>query len=208
MIDRMAQLEAMPNAAAEQEPVRLRMRPVVDLNDNQFFDFCQLNRDLRIERTANGEILIMPPTGYGTGRRNAGITAQLHNWAEMDGSGEATDSSCGFRLPNGATRAPDAAWILKSRLAALSGIDRERFLPLCPDFVIELRSSSDRLADLQLKMKEYMASGARLGWLIDPFARRVIVYRPGAEPQRLDNPLTVSADPELPGFALDLRKIW
>ena len=189
-------------------PLVIRMQPDVRMTDDQFFDFCQINRDLRIERTAEGEILVMPPAGFQSGRRNAEITAQLTEWARTDARGVVTDSSGGYTLPNHATRAPDAAWTLASRLASISEEQQEKFLPLCPDFVIELRSRSDRLPDLQAKMEEYSANGARLGWLIEPYQRQVYVYRPGAVVQCLENPETISGDPELPGFVLDLRKVW
>ena len=150
----------------------------------------------------------MPPTGGDTGSRNAEITMQLRLWAKRDGSGVAYDSSTGFRLPNTAVHAPDAAWMLRSRLARLSVEERRRFIPACPDFVLELRSPSDRLQDVQDKMAEYLANGARLGWLIDPDPRHVYVYRPDAPVERLENPETLSGDPVLPGFVLDLREIW
>jgi Uma2 family endonuclease len=144
-------------------PLVLRTRPALDLSEDQFFEFCQLNRDLRIERTAEGEWLIMPPTGGDTGDRNAEITMQLRVWVKRDGTGRTYDSSTGFRLPNGATRSPDASWLSNERLAQFSEQQRERFLPTCPDFVLELWSRSDRLADVQDKMAEYLANGARLG---------------------------------------------
>ena len=134
--------------------------------------------------------------------------AALLAWADQDGTGVATDSSTGFDLPNGATRSPDAAWIKRSRLAALTEEQKSKFLPLGPDFVIELRSSSDKLKTLQAKMQEYIDNGAQLGWLLDPFDRRVYVYRPGVVMECLENPATISGDPELPGFSLELAKIW
>lgn len=189
-------------------PLVLHTRPALDLSEDQFFELCQLNRDLRLERTAEGEWLIMPPTGGDTGNRNANINWQLFSWAQQDGTGLAYDSSTGFRLPNGAVRSPDAAWLPKERLAQFSEHQRERFLPACPDFVLELWSPSDRLPDLQAKMAEYLANGSRLGWLLYPPERRVWVYRPGAPVERLDQPESVSGEPVLPGFALDLREIW
>jgi Uma2 family endonuclease len=189
-------------------PLVLQTRPAFDLTEDQFFEFCQLNRDLLIERTAEGEWLIMTPVGCDTGDREAEITMQFRQWAKRDGTGTAFSPSTGFRLPNGAMRSPDAAWIPNSRLAQFSSAQRQRFLPACPDFVLELRSPSDRLADLQAKMAEYIANGARLGWLLDPEPRHVYVYRPNAEVERLDNPEELSGDPVLPGFVLDLREIW
>ena len=192
----------------ESPPLVLHLRPAIELSDEQFFQFCQLNQDLRIERTAEGDVEIMPPAGWESGHRNAGITAQLWTWALRDGTGIVTDSSGGFTLPNGAVRAPDAAWVRKARLQGLTEEQKERFLPLCPDFAIELRSPSDRLRAVQVKMREYIANGATLGWLIDTPNRRVYVYRPDAEVERLDDPTTLSGDPELPGFVLDLQLVW
>jgi Uma2 family endonuclease len=180
----------------------------VRLTAGQFRELCQLNRDWRFERTAEGAIVIMPPTGGATGARNAEIAAQLRQWAKADGTGVSFDSSTGFELPSGATRSPDAAWVRRARLAALSERDKDDFVPLCPDFVIELRSRSDRVTDLIAKMAEYAANGAALGWLIDPIERRVHVFRPGQPPERLDEPSDLSAEPALPGFHLDLRDIW
>jgi Uma2 family endonuclease len=181
---------------------------VVKMNDDQFFDFCQANGELRIERTADGDILIMSPAGWSSGRRNAIITARLVNWAERDGTGAVFDSSTCFRLPNGATRSPDAAWVLKSRLKRLSKAEQDKFLPLCPDFAIELKSPTDRLADLRNKMQEYVDNGARLGWLLNPEALQVLVYRPGTAVEVLDHPEAVSAGPELAGSVLQLKGIW
>ena len=181
---------------------------VVEMNDDQFFDFCQVNRELRIERTADGDILIMSPTGSRSGSRNAKITMRLGIWAERNGTGVVFDCNTGFRLPNGATRSPDAGWILKSRLERFSIAEREKFLPLCPDFVIELKSPTDRLEELKNKLREYLDNGARLGWLLNPEARQVLVYRPARAVEVLDHLEAVSGDPELPGFVLDLKEIW
>lgn len=189
-------------------PVVLQMSPIVDLDDEQFFAFCQLNRDWRIERTAEGELVVMPPTGWQTGNYNIRVSAALLAWADQDGSGVATDSSTGFDLPNGATRSPDAAWVKRTRLATLTNEQKAKFLPLCPDFVIELRSPSDNLKTLQDKVQEYIDNGAQLGWLIDPVDRRVYVYRSGIMAECLENPATIIGDPELPGFVLDLAGIW
>lgn len=189
-------------------PVVLQMSPIVDLDDEQFFAFCQLNRDWRIERTAEGELVVMPPTGWKTGNYNIRVSAALLAWADQDGSGVATDSSTGFDLPNGATRSPDAAWVKRTRLATLTNEQKAKFLPLCPDFVIELRSPSDNLKTLQDKVQEYIDNGAQLGWLIDPVDRRVYVYRSGIMAECLENPATIIGDPELPGFVLDLAGIW
>lgn len=189
-------------------PLVLRTRPAVEMNDAQFFAFCRQNSDLRIERTAKGDIVIMPPTAGDTGNRNFKLAAQFGRWVEQDGSGEGFDSSTGFVLPNGATRSPDLAWALRSRLATLSPDQKQGFLPLCPDFVLELRSSSDGLSAAQEKMREYQENGARLGWLLDPASRRVHVYRPRAPVETHDDPATLSGDPELPGFVLDVHSLF
>jgi Uma2 family endonuclease len=195
-------------SAVELPPLVLHLRPAIEMTAEQFFEFCQLNRDVRIERTAEGDLIVMPPTCAKTGARNAEITSQLQLWAKRDRSGVAFDSSTGFTLPNGATRSPDAAWVKRTRLARLTPEQREKFLPLCPDFVIELRSPSDPLRLVQSKMREYTANGARLGWLIDPLERHVYLYRPRTAVRRLDRPAHLSADPVLPGFVLDLSPIW
>jgi Uma2 family endonuclease len=189
-------------------PLIIHLEPVLHMTEDEFFEFCQINRNLRIERTAQGELIVMPPAGGETGRRNAEITIQLGLWARQDGAGTTFDSSTGFQLPNGAVRSPDAAWVKHARLNALSPEQREKFLPLCPDFVIELRSPTDRLSAVEEKMREYMDTGAQLGWLIDPAQRRVYIYRPQAPVQTMENPEAVSGDPILPGFALDLREVW
>lgn len=189
-------------------PLILRLRPVLDLSDDQLLALCAINQELWIERNAQGELLIMPPASGGSGKRNAEITCQVTSWAKGDGTGTAFDSSTGFRLANGAMRAPDAAWVLNARLATLPSDAWDQFLPLCPDFVVELRSPSDRLRDLQAKMDEWIANGARLGWLVDPKPRHLYIYRLGVPAERLDAPDTVAGDPVLPGFVLDLRPIW
>ena len=199
--------EPLPRAS-ELGALLLHLRPVVNLTKEQFFQLCQLNRDLRLERTAEGDILVMPPTGARTGARGARLTVQVGIWAERDGSGIAFDSSTGFELPNGAMRSPDVAWVCRTRLATVTPAQREKFLPLCPDFVVELLSPSDTLRITQEKMNEYRANGAQLGWLIDAGARRVYVYRPGAPVECLDGPTQLSGDPVLPGFVLNLAPIW
>jgi Uma2 family endonuclease len=188
--------------------VTLRIRPAIELTDDEFFALCQLNRDLRFERTSQGDIIIMPPTGAATGNRNADITRQLGNWAKRDGTGAVFDSSTGFKLPNGADRSLDAAWIPRSRLATVTAEQEEKFLPLCPAFVVELLSPSDSLTVVQAKMAEYIENGAQLGWLIDPEMRQIHVYHPREAVVVLENVVEIAADPELPGFVLDLHEIW
>ena len=196
--------------AAEVEPFVIKFRPLTDMTDEQFAAFCALNDVLRIERSAEGEIILMPPAHSNTGTRNADLNADLTIWARTDGTGRYFDSSAGFKLPNGALRSPDASWILNSRLDALTSDERSGFFSICPDFVIELRSISDSLTDLRTKMEEYMNNGARLGWLIDPLSgpNQVYIYRPQTDAEILDDPETVSAEPELRGFTLNLNRIW
>lgn len=188
--------------------LELQMFPAIDMSREQFFQFCQLNSDLRIERNAEGSITVMTPAGGETGARGLFLSAALYRWAEEDGTGVAFDSSTGFDLPNGAMRAPDAAWVPRNRLARLSPEEKERFLPLCPDFLIELLSPSDSRAAARRKMEEYRANGARLGWLIDPARRQVAIYRADGSLEQLTGPDIVSGETVLPGFSLDLAAIW
>lgn len=192
----------------ENSPIVLHLQPIINLTDEEFFEFCQINRDLRIERTATGELLIMPPTGSETGNRNAKLIVQLGVWAERDGTGIYFDSSTGFKLPNGAERSPDAAWVKLERWNALSSQQQRKFAPICPEFVVELRSPSDQLKPLQEKMQEYLENGTLLGWLIDRKNRQVYIYRPGVAVECSDNPDSLSGESVLPGFVLDLSKIW
>ncbi|HMD98280.1 MAG TPA: Uma2 family endonuclease [Terriglobia bacterium] len=195
--------------SVETAPLVVKMpSSVVEMNDEQFFDFCQVNRELQIERTAEGDVLIMAPAGSESSQSEIEVAVQLAMWAKRDRRGVVFGSSAGFTLPDHAVRSPDASWVLKSRLKGFSREVRRKFLPLCPDFVIELKSPSDRLARLKNKMAEYIANGARLGWLIDPDACQVFVYRPGRAAEALDRPESVSGEPELPGFVLDLKGIW
>ena len=184
--------------------VPIKLAPLVELDDEQLYEFCQLNRDLRIERDAHGVLVLMAPAGGGSSARNLELCRQLANWAAQDGSGIAFDSSAGFILPNGALRSPDAAWVRRARWDALAPAEREKFVPLCPDFVIELRSPSDRLPPPQRRLREFMRNGAQLGWLIDPGRRSVHIYRPAEPVQTVLSPERLSADPVLSGFVLDL----
>ncbi len=200
------QAETVSNGAW---PLALNFRPAINMTDDEFFTFCQINGDLHIERDANGKILFMAPAGGGSSSRNGSLSGQIYIWARADATGKVFDSSGGFILPNSAQRAPDASWVLKTRLEPLSAEQKEKFLPLCPDFVAEIRSPSDALAPLQAKMEEYRQNGARLGWLIDPQNRQVHVYREGqTSVEILDAPVTVSGETVLPGFVLQLADIW
>ncbi|AFZ34395.1 protein of unknown function DUF820 [Stanieria cyanosphaera PCC 7437] len=180
----------------------------IELTDEQFYQLCLNNRDLRFERNANGDLLIMSPTGGETGNRNAGITAQLWVWNERDKLGKVFDSSTGFKLPNGADRSPDASWIPLVKWNSLTSEQKQKFLPVCPDFVIELLSPSDKLAKIQEKMQEYLDNGTRLGWLINRRDQQVEIYRQGKEVERLDFPSSLSGEDVLSGFMLDLESIW
>ena len=192
-------------------PIVLRLAPIVQLTDCQLEMLSSLNDTLRIEKNAEGALEILPPANITTGNQNAGITARVTIWAEEDGTGVAFDSNAGFTLPNGAVRSPDASWVLQSRLAELTDEEKKRgFAHISPDFVIELRSSSDTLAGIQRKMAEYMENGVRLGWLIDPLDPlcRVYVYRPDKSVEILEGPESLSGEPELPGFTLNLQPVW
>ncbi|MGG6266488.1 Uma2 family endonuclease [Leptolyngbya sp. AN03gr2] len=178
------------------------------MSDQQFYELCRVNPDLRIERNASGEIIVLPPAFADAGNRNGRVSGQLFIWSEADGTGEAFDSSSGFTLPNGAIRSPDAAWILFERWNALTPEQQASFAPIVPDFVVELRSSSDTLTSLKEKMEEYIANGVRLGLLIDRKNRQVHIYRLDRDSEILDNPESVNCDPELPMFALKMAKIW
>ena len=179
----------------------------IDLTDEQFFDVCQRNRDYRFERTKSGELVIMSPTGSETGNSNGKLTQRLFNWTDTNDLGIAFDSSTGFKLPNGGDRSPDVSWVKRERWEALTPEQKKKFAPICPDFVVELRSETDALNELQLKMKEYIDNGARLGWLIDRKNKRVEIYRPQQEVEVLQSPTHLSGEDVLPGFILDLKDI-
>jgi len=188
------------------DAITFNLSPTIELTDEQFFQLCRNNQDLRIERTAQGELIIMPPTGWGSGSRNTKLTQRLGNWTEADGTGIAFDSSTGYKLPNGANRSPDASWISRERLEALNP-DPTRFMPMAPDFAVELRSATDSLRVTQQKMQEYIACGVRLAWLIDPQNQQVEIYRQGQDVEVLRSPTSLSGEDVLPGFVLDLTGI-
>ncbi|MDZ8034187.1 Uma2 family endonuclease [Nostoc sp. DedSLP04] len=194
--------------AIEIIPMVLQLQPAIALTDDQFYEFCQLNPDFRIERNPAGELVIMPPTGSETDERNFNLVGQLWVWTKQDGTGLGFGSSGGFTLPNGAVRSPDAAWIKRDRWEAIPPELRKKFAPICPEFVIELRSETDNLRILQDKMQEYIDNGTQLGWLIDRKQRRVFIYRPNIAVEQLDNPKTLNGEPLLAGFVLDLSQIW
>jgi len=187
--------------------VAFRLDSLMELTDEVFLKLCQANPDVKFESTAQGELIVVPPTGGETGNRNVRLTQQLGIWSDADGTGLVFDSSTLFILPNKARRSPDAAWILLERWDALTPEERETFPPICPDFVVELRSPSDSLRAVQDKMQEYMDNGVRLGWLINPKGQQVEIYRQGHEKDVLQAPTSLSGEQVLPGFVLDLKGI-
>ena len=188
--------------------ITLNLDPIIHFTDEQFYQLCQTNRDVRFERTAEGELIVMPPTGGETGKRNGDIFGELWAWNKQQKLGIAFDSSTGFKLPNGADRSPDAAWVRLEGWEALTPEQRRKFPPLAPDFVVELRSASDEFRPLQDKMKEYRDNGVRLGWLIDPQNQQVEIYRLGQEAEMLQSPAILSGEDVLPGFVLELQGIF
>ena len=198
-------------ASRETETLSIELPKAIGLyvTQEQFAALAAANRDLRLERSAKGELIVNPPTGWETGRRNRSLTGQLDRWyEENEDLGEAFDSSTGFILPNGATRSPDASWVSRERWQALTPEQKGTFAHICPDFVVELRSSSDTLKSGQDKMREYIDNGAILGWLIDPQQRRVEIYRAGQDVEVLENPAELSGEDVLPGFVVNLRRVW
>lgn len=179
----------------------------IQLTDEQFFQLCQNNRDLRFERSASGDLTIMPPTGSETGNRNIDLSYQLQSWSRQNNLGLAFDSSTGFKLPNGANRSPDAAWVSHQRWEVLTTEEKEKFAPLSPDFVVELRSKTDSLSKLQVKMQEYIENGTKLAWLLDRQNQRVEIYRPNQVVEIIPSPQFLSGENILPGFVLDLKNI-
>ncbi|MEG3937859.1 Uma2 family endonuclease [Microcoleus sp. S36b_A3] len=188
--------------------ITLNLNSIIKLTSEQFYQLCESNPDLKLERSANGELIAMPPTGGETGKRNSKLNLQVGIWNEQTELGEVFDSSTGFTLPNKADRSPDASWVEKSRWQALTPEQREKFIPLCPDFVIELVSPSDSLKKTQEKMQEYIENGCRLGWLINRKKREVEIYRLGRSLEILQSPQTLFGEDVLPGFVLNLQKIW
>lgn len=194
---------------SEPSAIVLHFGPMLKkFSDDDFFEFCQLNREWRIERSVEGDLIIMSPTGSKTGALNFNLTVKFGMWVEKDGTGKGFDSSTGFTLPNGAKRSPDLSWIRHERWNKLTDEEQKRFAPICPDFVVELRSESDSLEALQEKMKEYMANGAQLGWLIDPSEKKIFIYRPRTAALCMEQPPTVSGEPLLRGFTLEMKEIW
>ncbi|MEM6614086.1 MAG: Uma2 family endonuclease [Cyanobacteria bacterium P01_C01_bin.72] len=188
--------------------ITVNFNSVLEISEEQFYQLCVHNPEIKFERNVAGEIVVMPPTGGETGRRNAKLIARFIIWNEQTKLGEVFDSSTGYRLPNGANRSPDVSWIERQRWDSLTSEQKEKFIPLAPDFVLELLSPTDYLANTQEKMREYIKSGVRLGWLINPRAKRVEIYRFGQDVKLLDSPQSISDDEILPGFTLDLTNIF
>lgn len=186
-------------------PATLTAQP---MTDEEFAEFCGEHPDLFFEMTADGELIVMPPTFTLVGVRNVKILSQLHDWAHRDARGTATSSSGGFVLPNGARRSPDAAWTSTGKIQQLSQKSLETYWHLCPDFIIELKSKTDRMRVLREKMLEWIANGAQLGWLIDPETKTVEVYRPNRDPELLDGVNFVKGEGLVGGFTLDLLPVW
>jgi Uma2 family endonuclease len=186
----------------------LQIPYMLKLSEENFAQLAAANRDVRLERTTNGDLIIMPPTGGETGERNLDLAGQLWLWNRQNRLGKAFDSSTGFRLPNGAIRSPDVAWISLEKWESLTQEQRKKFLPLCPDFALELLSESDELKDTQLRMQEYLDNGLRLGWLIDPKTQTVEIYRLNQPIETLQSLLSLSGEEVLPEFVLDLQTIW
>ena len=186
----------------------LRIRPSMPMTDDELMAFCAKNDFYAIERDASGELLVMTPAGSGTGRKNTSIIRHLDEWSEMDGRGVAFDSNTGFTLPDGSMRSPDAAWLPQATWNALSPQDKARFAPVCPEFVVELRSPVDALSELQAKMEMWIRNGAQLAWLIDPQEKAVTTYRPGLLPERLESVSQVSGEGPVAGFVLPLDRVF
>lgn len=188
--------------------ITVNFNSVIHLSDEQFYQLCANNPDTKFERNANGEIIVMPPTGGETGRRNASLIGRFIIWNEQAKLGQVFDSSTGYKLPNGANRSPDVSWIKQERWDSLTSEQREKFIPLAPDFALELMSPSDSLVDVRVKMREYIDNGVELGWLINPEAKQVEIYRLGKDVELLDSPQSISGENILSGFILDLTDIF
>lgn len=184
------------------------LNPIIQLTDEQFYQLCRANPDLKFERNAQGKLIIMSPTGGETGKCNSELNADFVLWNRQTKLGVTFDSSTGFKLPNGANRSPDVAWIRQERWEQLTPQQREKFPPICPDFVLELCSPTDTLTEVQAKMREYIDNGAQLGWLINPQDQQVEIYRPNQAQEILQTPVVLSGESVLPGLTLNLQWLW
>lgn len=184
--------------------ITLTLEPLIELTHEQFYELCMANKDVAMERSPEGELIIMPPVGGGSGRKEADYIIDLGIWNRQTGLGVVFSSSTVFKLPRGGDRSPDAAWVSQARWDALTPEEQEKFPPLCPDFVIELRSKSDRLGPLQAKMQEYLESGLKLGWLINPQDYCVEIYRSGKDVEVIETPANLLGEDVLSGFELEI----
>jgi Uma2 family endonuclease len=198
----------MMNRAIQDVALPARLRPSARMTDEELMAFSEANRPCKVERLASGEILVMTPGGYRNNHREAYVVHELFAWAEADGRGEAFSSNAGFNLADGSTLSPDAGWVALDRLRALSESQQERYLPFAPDFVVEILSRSDSPAELDAKMMQWMANGAKLGWRIDPFERTLAVYAPGKKPVILEQPEVVEGTAPIAGFRLEMKRLW
>ncbi len=189
-------------------PLPIVLRPPSPLSDDELIAFSRKNKPYRIEKNSKGEITILTPVGTEGGKRELRVAAQLMQWADQNGSGEANGPNAGWNLPDGSTLSPDASWIAFDRIASFSADERERFLPVCPDFIIEVRSKSDSLVVLNARMKTWLANGAQLAWMIDPYEATLTIYRPNREPEVLDRPDSVEAEAPVAGFRLTTSNLW
>ena len=199
-------MQVVVHGIDETAPVHIRHRR--PLTQDEYYEFCASNPDLRAELTAEGEIIIMPPTGAETGYRNSELTAQLRNWARRDGRGRAFDSNIEYLLPDGSALSPDASWVERTRLARLSREQKRKFPPLVPDFVVELTSPSDRLARVRKRMEAWISNGVKLGWLLDADRRTAYVYRPRRALEKMVAPKELKGEGPVAGFVLELAEIW
>jgi Uma2 family endonuclease len=196
------------NFTLAEVPLPVRFRPETPMSDEELMRFCAANDGLHVERDVNGELIVMTPAGGRTGKKNTDVIIDLGIWNRQNDRGVAFESNTGFTLPDGSMLSPDAAWVERDRWNALSDRDQERFVPLCPDFVIELRSPSDSLPELQAKMLQWIGNGAQLAWLIDPIEQTVSVYRPGESPEVHYRPTSVQGEGAMVGFELVMARIW
>jgi Uma2 family endonuclease len=189
-------------------PLPIRIVPAAPLTDDEFLAFSRANEPYRFEKNANGEIIVMTPVGRRGGRREVYLIVELEEWAERDGRGEVDGANTGWNLPDGWTLSPDASWTSKERLGRFSPEEQDKFLPICPDFIAEVRSQSDAISGVKEKMERWMENGAQLGWLIDPYTATVYIYRPGQQLQILTKPEVLQGEGPIAGFRLEMERFW
>jgi len=189
-------------------PLPIKIVPAAPISDSDFIAFARANEPYRFERNPLGEIIVMAPVGRRGGRRELSLARELENWAERDGRGEVDGANTGWNLPDGWTLIPDASWTSKGRLERFSDEEQEKFLPICPEFIAEVRSKSDALSAVREKMERWMANGAQLGWLIDPYSATVSIYRPNQHPETLQKPELLEGEGPIRGFRLEMKPFW